>query len=316
MTRSALQNAASIAALFLTTEAVIADKPEKEAARHARRRRHGLLSPRFCTGSVALARPGPDCRPCSSSITSSSASARVAEDRRRRASSPRACLVDEQPHEHAEDRADQREDDEHPQLTERVGVGVGEDRRRQAARRVDAGVVDRDRHEVDDGERDAGDQPAEPGREPPPGRRQHDEHEQGREHDLDDDRRAEPAEAVAVPAVRREACRAPSRRGRWRCRRSRPRRRCRRAPGRPTRTRRGAASILRASSIPSVTAGLMWQPLTGPITYAIDQQGEGRTRARPRGCRSRRRRGSRRPDRPSRAPPCRRTRRRRSARSS
>ena len=31
MTRSALQNAASIAALFLTTEAVIADKPEKAA---------------------------------------------------------------------------------------------------------------------------------------------------------------------------------------------------------------------------------------------------------------------------------------------
>ena len=32
MTRSALQNAASIAALFLTTEAVIVDKPEEEAA--------------------------------------------------------------------------------------------------------------------------------------------------------------------------------------------------------------------------------------------------------------------------------------------
>ena len=32
MTRSALQNAASIAALFLTTEAVIVDKPEKEGA--------------------------------------------------------------------------------------------------------------------------------------------------------------------------------------------------------------------------------------------------------------------------------------------
>ena len=32
MTRSALQNAASIAALFLTTEAVVADKPEKEGA--------------------------------------------------------------------------------------------------------------------------------------------------------------------------------------------------------------------------------------------------------------------------------------------
>jgi chaperonin GroEL len=32
VTRSALQNAASIAALFLTTEAVVADKPEKEKA--------------------------------------------------------------------------------------------------------------------------------------------------------------------------------------------------------------------------------------------------------------------------------------------
>ena len=30
--RSALQNAASIAGLFLTTEAVVADKPEKEKA--------------------------------------------------------------------------------------------------------------------------------------------------------------------------------------------------------------------------------------------------------------------------------------------
>ena len=49
VTRSALQNAASIAALFLTTEAVVADKPEKAAA-HGRRPvrrhgRHGLLSP-------------------------------------------------------------------------------------------------------------------------------------------------------------------------------------------------------------------------------------------------------------------------------
>jgi chaperonin GroEL len=32
VTRSALQNAASIAALFLTTEAVVADKPEEKAA--------------------------------------------------------------------------------------------------------------------------------------------------------------------------------------------------------------------------------------------------------------------------------------------
>ena len=37
VTRSALQNAASIAALFLTTEAVIVDKPEEDGARHARR---------------------------------------------------------------------------------------------------------------------------------------------------------------------------------------------------------------------------------------------------------------------------------------
>ena len=36
MTRSALQNAASIAALFLTTEAVVADKPEKAARRWRR----------------------------------------------------------------------------------------------------------------------------------------------------------------------------------------------------------------------------------------------------------------------------------------
>ena len=32
VTRSAVQNAASIAALFLTTEAVVADKPEKASA--------------------------------------------------------------------------------------------------------------------------------------------------------------------------------------------------------------------------------------------------------------------------------------------
>ena len=44
VTRSALQNAASIAALFLTTEAVVADKPEKDAAAHARWRHGGLLS--------------------------------------------------------------------------------------------------------------------------------------------------------------------------------------------------------------------------------------------------------------------------------
>ena len=41
VTRSALQNAASIAALFLTTEAVVADKPEKAAGHAGWRRRHG-----------------------------------------------------------------------------------------------------------------------------------------------------------------------------------------------------------------------------------------------------------------------------------
>ena len=57
VTRSALQNAASIAALFLTTEAVVADKPEK-AAGHAGRRhgRHGLLSP---PGWSSLSGPHP-----------------------------------------------------------------------------------------------------------------------------------------------------------------------------------------------------------------------------------------------------------------
>ena len=48
VTRSALQNAASIAALFLTTEAVVADKPEPAPAAHARwdarwHGRHGRL---------------------------------------------------------------------------------------------------------------------------------------------------------------------------------------------------------------------------------------------------------------------------------
>ena len=53
VTRSALQNAASIAALFLTTEAVIVDKPEERAPGHARRRHGRLLSRRHRTA------PGP-----------------------------------------------------------------------------------------------------------------------------------------------------------------------------------------------------------------------------------------------------------------
>jgi chaperonin GroEL len=41
VTRSALQNAASIAALFLTTEAVIADKPE-ESSEGGHNHDHGM----------------------------------------------------------------------------------------------------------------------------------------------------------------------------------------------------------------------------------------------------------------------------------
>ena len=69
VTRSALQNAASIAGLFLTTEAVIADKPEDEGAGHARWRHGGLLehiaplhtrtSPGLRPGLVARLRPAP-----------------------------------------------------------------------------------------------------------------------------------------------------------------------------------------------------------------------------------------------------------------
>ena len=71
VTRSALQNAASIAALFLTTEAVIADKPEKNAAgrrgrpRHGRHGRHGLLSPGFTCCSAKRGGTLRGCRPVS-----------------------------------------------------------------------------------------------------------------------------------------------------------------------------------------------------------------------------------------------------------
>ncbi len=65
VSRTALQNAASVASLLLTTEAMVADKPKKKAARAAgpaagmRRRhgRHGLLSPEDPAH-------WPDFRPC------------------------------------------------------------------------------------------------------------------------------------------------------------------------------------------------------------------------------------------------------------
>ena len=75
VTRSALQNAASIAALFLTTEAVVADKPEKAAA-HGRRPdrwhgRHGLLRTPFLAQQHHERPRSPADRGRSSHLTSS-----------------------------------------------------------------------------------------------------------------------------------------------------------------------------------------------------------------------------------------------------
>ena len=61
--RTALQDAASVAGLLITTEAMIGDKPKKDSARDAdgrRRRRHGrhgLLSPRHQARLGAKGRP-------------------------------------------------------------------------------------------------------------------------------------------------------------------------------------------------------------------------------------------------------------------
>ena len=64
VTRSALQNAASIAALFLTTEAVIVDKPEERRPGHARRRHGRLLDDSSPTAPAELRRHGrPGARP-------------------------------------------------------------------------------------------------------------------------------------------------------------------------------------------------------------------------------------------------------------
>jgi hypothetical protein len=44
-----------------------------------------------------------------------------------------------------------------------------------------------------------------------------------------------------------------------------------------------ATSMTRASAAPSVAAGLMWQPETGPITHAITSSDKPKARAIPRG---------------------------------
>ena len=51
--RTALQDAASVAGLLITTEAIITEQPKKESApragrRHGRHGRHGLLKSRIC----------------------------------------------------------------------------------------------------------------------------------------------------------------------------------------------------------------------------------------------------------------------------
>ena len=65
--RVALQNAASVAGLLITTEAMIADSPEKKSVpdagrrrRHGRHGRHGLLIQRFCVRNAKgpVATPG------------------------------------------------------------------------------------------------------------------------------------------------------------------------------------------------------------------------------------------------------------------
>ena len=59
VTRSALQNAASVAAMVLTTEAVVADKPERreeQQSRHGRRHGHDVIPPE---GKIGTSTPTP-----------------------------------------------------------------------------------------------------------------------------------------------------------------------------------------------------------------------------------------------------------------
>ena len=130
-----------------------------------------------------------------------------------------ARLVDDQPHDDADHGADQREDDERPQLLERLGVGLGEQRR---APRLRAGLTDvlstgiemrwmrvsvrpatRPLHA--DGEAAAAGG-------------QHDQHQQGGQHHLGHDRRRR-ARSTGPTTGSRRTDPGGSRRARWRCRR-------------------------------------------------------------------------------------------------
>ena len=67
VTRSAVENAASIGGMILTTEALVTDKPEKNAARPCPQRRHGrhglLGSSRYQSSNGSGRLPGPVSRP-------------------------------------------------------------------------------------------------------------------------------------------------------------------------------------------------------------------------------------------------------------
>ena len=86
VTRSALQNAASIAALFLTTEVVIVDKPEAACRPHGRRR-HGLLTTSRPNSNVRRARVSAR-SPGSSASRRAIAKGRCVRARHRRISFP------------------------------------------------------------------------------------------------------------------------------------------------------------------------------------------------------------------------------------
>lgn len=75
------------------------------------------------------------------------------------------------------------------------GVGAGEDGRAEAACGVYRRVVHRDGDEVDQREREADREARRRGQEAAVGRRQHDEHQEGGEHDLHHHHRAEPIAA-------------------------------------------------------------------------------------------------------------------------
>ena len=104
------------------------------------------------------------------------------------------------PDQRAEQTTDQREHDEHPKLLERPRSL--EDGRGEAASGVHRRVVDGDRDEVHDGQHEPDREAGHTDRHRLPTRARDHEHEQCREHDLDECHRAEPESAGDGTAVR------------------------------------------------------------------------------------------------------------------